>query len=200
MYEGTTSRTSTGLIRRAKANDRDAWQQLVETYSRSVYRWCRRAGLQSADASNVVQEVLRAVARKLADFQHDQQGATFRGWIRRITQNKIRDHFRQQMRVVAQGDGGTDSQRRLQVFADPFSYEDEFTHPHQPNATSGAVDPRIIDQVRAEFSDRDWRFFWRVVVDGQSAVEVAEEFGVTANTVRLVKMRLLRRFRQLASG
>jgi DNA-directed RNA polymerase specialized sigma24 family protein len=37
--------------------------------------------------------------------------------------------------------------------------------------------------------------FWRVSVDGQSAVDVGREFGVTANTVRIVKMRVLRRLR-----
>ena len=54
----------------------------------------------------------------------------------------------------------------------------------------------VVASVRNEFSDRDWRFFWRVVVDGQSAVEVGHEFDVTANTVRLVKMRILRRLRE----
>ena len=53
-----------------------------------------------------------------------------------------------------------------------------------------------IQQIRDEVSDRDWKFFWRVVVDGQSAADVGREFGVTANTVRLVKMRLLRKLRR----
>ena len=59
---------------------------------------------------------------------------------------------------------------------------------------------QLVAQVRAEFSDRDWRFFWRVVVDGQSAVDVGEEFGVTANAVRLVKMRILRRLREAVAA
>ena len=54
----------------------------------------------------------------------------------------------------------------------------------------------MIGRVREKVSERDWRFFWRVVVDGQSAVEVGEEFGVTANAVRLVKMRTLRRLQK----
>ena len=69
--EGTESRTSTSLLLRAQADDEDAWRQLVETYSRRIYRWCRQAGLQPADAGNVVQEVLQALARKLPDFRRD---------------------------------------------------------------------------------------------------------------------------------
>jgi hypothetical protein len=60
-----------------------------------------------------------------------------------------------------------------------------------------AVKKSVVERVRAEFSDRDWRFFWRVVVDGQSAVEVGKEYGVSANAVRLVKMRILRRMREV---
>jgi hypothetical protein len=74
------------------------------------------------------------------------------------------------------------------------------TEAEQDVASCGAafttVKKEVVERVRAEFSDRDWRFFWRVVVDGQSAVEVGEEYGVSANAVRLVKMRILRRMRQ----
>jgi RNA polymerase sigma-70 factor (ECF subfamily) len=186
--EGTVSRTSSSLLRRAKADDADAWQQLVETYSRRVYRWCRQAGLQPADASNVVQEVLRSVARKLADFRRERATDTFRGWLRRITQNKLRDHFRNQAKRVDHPKGGTDAHQMIEAVSESIS--------ELPNPGAVAVSNPVVERVRNEFSDRDWRFFWRVVVDGQSAVEVGEEFDVTANTVRLVKMRILRRLRE----
>ena len=196
--EGTVSRTSTSLLLRAQADDADAWRQLVETYSRRIYRWCRQAGLQSADAGNVVQEVLRAVARKLPEFRRDRQGDTFRGWLRRITQNKLRDHFRSQSRFPDRAVGGTDAHQHMMGLQDPMEMSSGSESSCSPLMTSGLSDVgrHIIERVRAEISDRDWRFFWRVVVDGQSAVDVGEEFGVTANAVRLVKMRVLRRLRE----
>lgn len=191
------SRTSTSLLLRAKRDDRDAWQQLVDTYSRRIYRWCRQAGLQPADAGNVVQEVLRAVARKLGDFHRDRQGDTFRGWLRRITQNKLRDHFRNVARYPDRAAGGTDAHQHLMALAAPV--EEESSHAERSVSATGELSDwgqELIQRVRNEVSERDWRFFWRVVVDGQSAVEVGEEFGVTANAVRLVKMRILRRLRE----
>ena len=187
MFEGTTSRTSTSLIRNAKANDTDAWNCLVQSYSRRVYRWCRQSGMQSADASNIVQEVLRSVARSLPNFQHGQDGNTFRGWIRRITQNKIRDHFRQQNRAE-RALGGTDAHRRMSLVQSPNETSECF--PCSPK-----IDDSVLKQIQLQFSHRDWNMFWRVVVDGQSAVEVAKEFNVTANTVRIVKMRILKKLR-----
>ena len=197
-FDADYSATSTELLRQAQADDQTAWQQLVELYSRRMYRWCRRAGLQPADASNTVQEALQAVARKLGDFHRNQPGDTFRGWLRRITDNKIRDHFRKQGKTPDLAAAGPDSQQVLTYLAN------ENEHAPINNDTSLAATPSphssqllaVIERVRADVSERDWKFFWRVAVDGQSAADVGREFGVTANTVRLVKMRMLRKLRQ----
>ena len=191
------SATSTELLRQAQANDQTAWQQLVELYSRRMYRWCRRAGLQPADARNTVQEALQAVARKLGDFQRDRPGDTFRGWLRRITDNKIRDHFRKQGKTPDVAAGGPDSEQVLTYLVNdnehaPISNDTSLAAKPSPHSTQLLA---VIEQVRADVSERDWKFFWRVAVDGQSAADVGREFGVTANTVRLVKMRMLRRLR-----
>ena len=196
MNEGTISRTSTSLLRRAQADDADAWQELVTTYSRSIYRWSRRGGLQPADASNVVQEVLRSVARKLPDFRRERKSDTFRGWLRRITQNKLNDFYRSHAKQVDKPAGGTDAHQRLERFRDVGSQAKEKEKTSNSNSFRNDLTNPLVLRVRSEFSDRDWRFFWRVVVDGQSAVEVGNEFNVTANAVRLVKMRILRRLRE----
>lgn len=203
------SATSTELLRQAQANNQSAWEQLVGLYSRRMYRWCRRAGLQSADAGNVVQEALQAVARNLGEFRRDRPGDTFRGWLRRITDNKIRDHFRRQGRSLDLATGGSDGYQHLlnltQQNPSPLTEHPTGASLEQPTwdtSVAEALTPNAgrlseqIEQIKSEVSQRDWKFFWRVVVDGQSAADVGREFGVTANTVRLVKMRMLRRLRK----
>ena len=76
---GNHSRTSVSLIKAAKADDPSAWQRLVDTYGPLVYHWCRSPGLQPADASDVVQEVLRSATKGLAAFGLERKGDTFRG-------------------------------------------------------------------------------------------------------------------------
>ncbi len=208
--ETAASATSTDLLRQAQANDQDAWEQLVRLYSRRMYRWCRRAGLQPADSSNVVQEAIRAVARKLGQFRRDRPGDTFRGWLRRITDNKIKDHYRRLGRSVDVAVGGSDAQQRLAQLAykrplDPtqdiesneaFNDGASWDTSHADRRTSQLdILEKAIELVRSKVSARNWRIFWRVVVDGQPAPDVAQEFSMTANAVRLVKMRVLRRLR-----
>ncbi len=142
---------------------------------------------------------MRAVARKLPDFRKETEGATFRGWLRRITQNKLRDHFRNQARHPDQAVGGTDGHQRILRLKAPLDAKTGHSSSNRsldPQGSLSSWGQELVARVRGEVSDRDWRFFWRVVVDGQSAAEVGEEYGVTANAVRLVKMRVLRRLRE----
>ena len=203
------SSTSSELLRQARADDQDAWTRLVEQYSRRMYRWTRQAGLQAADAANVVQESFEAVARKLADFRRDRPGDTFRGWLRRIVDNKIKDHYRRVGRMADQAVGGDGPGLPIeQLPTDKTSpetpsgnnslwSEDATWDTSRTDSLGPATAPlrAAVEQVQNDVSARDWRIFWRTAIDGQSATEVADEFGVTANAVRLVKMRVLRRLR-----
>lgn len=198
LSEGTASQTSLSMLQAANENSPGAWQRVVETYSRRIYRWCRQARLQPEDASDVVQEVFRAVARKLVDFHHDHQGDSFRGWLYRITQNKLRDHFRRQSRSMEFAVGGTDAQKRFMEVAHGTDRPHERSDSLQSQPGQwGRIDPEVIKKLQSEFSQRDWLVFWRVVVDGQTSSEAGEQFEMSSNAVRLVKMRVLRRFREL---
>ena len=79
-------------------------------------RWCSTGavarGLREADAADVVQDVFQAVATHLGAFRKRGEADTFRGWLRTIAENKIRDHFRQAGRE-ADAVGGTEAQHRL---------------------------------------------------------------------------------------
>jgi RNA polymerase sigma-70 factor (ECF subfamily) len=59
---------------------------------------------------------------------------------------------------------------------------------------------RVLELVRAEFENRTWEVFWRIVVDGQSAAEVANSMGLSLPAVYQAKSRVLRRLRQELDG
>jgi RNA polymerase sigma-70 factor, ECF subfamily len=184
--------TSLGLLERIKALDQAAWERLVSLYSPLVYGWCRQAGLQAADAADVGQEVFRSVARKIGDFRRAREGDTFRGWLRTITRNKIRDSIRRK-RTELVGVGGSDAQRRLlqvesvvcDAIDDPRDDSDRRILYH-----------RVIELVHREFAERTWQAFWRVALDEQRPADVASALGMSVNAVYLAKSRVLRRLRE----
>ena len=61
--------TSSSLLVRVKAQDQQAWRQFVHLYSPLVYHWCRRVGLQQADASDVGQEVFKALTQRFPTLE-----------------------------------------------------------------------------------------------------------------------------------
>ncbi len=56
------------LVRLRSERDTDAWARFVELYTPLIFYWARKTGLQSQDASDLVQEVLTQVYRKLPEF------------------------------------------------------------------------------------------------------------------------------------
>ncbi len=50
--------------------------------------------------------------------------------------------------------------------------------------------------MRGEFEERTWRAFWLTVVEGREPAALTEELGMTANTIRQAKSRVLRRVRE----
>jgi len=187
---------SSSLLHGVQGGAPEAWQRLVRLYAPVVARWCRRAGLQDADADDVLQEVFRALARKVADFRRNPAGGGFHAWLFTVTHNKIRDHFRRQVKEPA-GVGGTSFLERLNEEALPAGDGSISSTTDHDSAT---LLRRSLDLVRPEFEAKTWQAFWRAAVDEQDPVDIARDLGLTVNAVRLAKSRVLRRLRRELDG
>jgi RNA polymerase sigma-70 factor (ECF subfamily) len=182
-------------LRRACANDQDAWGHLVELYGPLVLRWCKRAGLQDDDTADVFQETFRAVAHNLGDFQPARSHGSFRSWLRAVARSKVADHFRRRQRQTSAA-GGTDAQRHLAELADPFSAETE-----DEAATERAlIAQRGLELIRPDFSPLNWQAFEMVALEGKSAAEAALRLNTNPQAVRQANYRIRRRLRQVLEG
>jgi RNA polymerase sigma-70 factor (ECF subfamily) len=131
------------------------------------------------------------VATHLGAFRKRGEADTFRGWLRTIAENKIRDHFRRAGRE-ADAAGGTEAQHRLAQIPAPAAAVDA----SRDDDWEGPFYRRVLDLVRGEFEERTWQMFWLTVVDDRSPTDVAAQFGVTPVAVRKAKSRVLRRLRE----
>lgn len=189
-----TDATSASLIERVRAQSPEAWRTLATLYSPLIYRWCRRMGISSSEAADVSQEVFRAVARQVGQFRHSREaGDSFRGWLYTITQNKARDQLRRR-RGQPQAAGGTDAQIQLAnhaADADPL-YGDS----GPPADDKSLLAMQLLDQLRGEFGPSALTAFWRMVVDGHAAADIARDLAITPKAVRQAKFRVLQRLRK----
>jgi RNA polymerase sigma-70 factor (ECF subfamily) len=181
------------LLKRVRAQDRAAWERLVSLYGPLVYHWCRQDGLQSQDAEDVGQEVFATVFRKVQDFRRERKEDTFRGWLRVIARNKVCDLQRRRQAGDQAGVGGTDPQEQmLQIAAEETDSAEQDSKPTE----ACLLARRALELLRGEFTADKWQAFYRVVVEGEPAADVAAALGLSVNMVYLAKSRGLRRLRE----
>jgi RNA polymerase sigma-70 factor (ECF subfamily) len=91
----TVAATRSSLVNRLKDwRDENSWQDFFDTYWRLIYTVAIKAGLSEAEARDVVQETVVAVARQLREGRYDRNRASFKNWLCLITRRRVIDHFR----------------------------------------------------------------------------------------------------------
>lgn len=186
--EETVSTVATSLLNRARADDQDSWNLLVEWHAPLVYGWCRHRGLNADEALDVGQEVFVAVAKNLQQFRRQHNYGTFRGWLRTITENKIRDHWRRNARQpIAAGE--------LELVATT----DEQSSQQSARSDDKSVFVQILQHARDRVSKLHWDVFWEITVEEKPPADVAAKYAMERHNVYMIKSRMLRLLRDISS-
>jgi RNA polymerase sigma factor (sigma-70 family) len=190
MMASPTTRYSL-LLRIQDPRNQAAWAEFVAIYEPLVYRLARRKGLQDADARDLCQDVLRAVAGAARRWVPDPTRGSFRGWLFRIARNLLLNFLRQQRRqpgVCSEAD----LTRLMEAHSPPVDehnqaieqqYRRELFH-----VTARAIEP--------EFTRTTWRAFWTTAVENHAIDVVADELGLSTGAVYIARSRVLARLRQ----
>ena len=185
-----TDNTSLTLLQRVREKDAVAWQRLLDLYSPLVFHWCRRCNLSSEDSGDIVQDVFVNVARKVHDFRRSEQGDSFRGWLRTITRNQIRMHFRKN-RDRPGAVGGSTINAKIQQIPDPQIDDSTCDSGNERHM----IYHRALDLLQTEFEERTWKAFVQFAIEERPASDVAAALNMTSGAVRQAKYKVLRRLK-----
>ena len=176
----------TWLDRLTTAPSGPDWRRLVDVYAPLLADWLARAGVPASDRDDLVQEVLVAVVRRVAEFDRRGPGA-FRAWIRGILANQVGKYFR-------------DRHTHPDLDPDQLAADDSVLARRWDREHDEFFAARALRAVEADFAPVTWRAFRRQVFDDCKAAAVAAELGLTVNSVLLAKSRVLKRLRDELRG
>jgi RNA polymerase sigma factor (sigma-70 family) len=148
-------------------NDVHAWNAFVDRYGKKILTWCRRWGLQEADADDVAQDVLVKLAKNIRAF--DRTKGSFRAWLKTITRHAWSDYLESQRRPGA-GTGDPSVLAKI----DSLQARDGLTE-----TLSDAFDLELLDlakaRVQLRVDERTWEVFRLVKFEGIAPEQAARQ-------------------------
>jgi RNA polymerase sigma-70 factor (ECF subfamily) len=179
------------LLERIKEwEDRDGWKEFFDTYWGLIYGVARQAGLNDAEAQDVVQETIVAVAKNIGEFNYEPARGSFKSWLLQQTRWRIQGAFR---RKQYQREGLQLPRERpldtaileQQPAPDPLNLEERWDVEWERNLLEVAL-----QRVRTLVTPRQYQLFSLHVLEELPARLVAERVGVKLAEVYFAKYRV----------
>lgn len=161
---------------------------MTDLYGPLVYHWCRESGMTAEDAADLVQDVFQILILRLPRFRHDRPGDSFRGWLRTIVRNRIRDHARVASHRES-ASGGTVA--HLQMMGVP-----EIEKNDDSGIGYSSLLRRVMNLIQIDFQPQTWQAFWKSTVEDLAPIDVAEQLGISVDSVYQARSRVLSRIRE----
>jgi RNA polymerase sigma-70 factor, ECF subfamily len=180
--------TSPSLLEQLKTGgSASVWNRFVQLYTPLLFYWVKRMGFDRTEAADVVQDVLMLLLVRMPEFEYDRQ-KSFRAWLRTITFNKCRDAIR---RTNARE--FHESQRAVEWRETSDSVFTDIEY-------KAAVARRALQLLKPQFSNETWEAAWQSSVTGRQAKDIADQLGMSVNSVYLAKARVLKKLREHLKG
>jgi RNA polymerase sigma factor (sigma-70 family) len=177
------------IIRLRDSADEVAWREFAALYEPLVYQLARRKGLQDADARDVCQDVLLAVARAADRWDPDPSKGSFRGWLSRVARNLLINFL---TRREQPGTGRTSMVELLDAQSKPDpSATHLFEIEYRRRLFQWAA-----EKVEQEFTPDTWQAFKRTAVGGETPANVAQHLGMSVGAVYIARSRVIARIRK----
>jgi RNA polymerase sigma-70 factor (ECF subfamily) len=178
------TRNEQALVRRIQKGDRQAFEELLDTYEARVYRLAMRFTGNVSDAEDVTQEIFLGVYKSLANFRGDSSLGT---WIYRIAMNHCLE-FRRKRRLES-----IPLEEELTLVVsdwrdDPAQSADKQEISERVEAAINALSPQHRDVIVLH------------ELQGLTYQEVAATLNVPVGTVKSRLSNAFRRLRDLLGG
>ncbi len=186
--------TSVTLLARIQdVGDNSAWVDFVDRYAPQIFSWCQRFRLQDSDSADVTQEVLCKLVQKMRSFQYDPARGRFRGWLKTVTSNTVRDFVASRKRR-AQAIGGDDGPSWLDQL------QDEKATNELVDRIEAAYQSELLEMaertIELRVQPHTWQAYRLAACEQVGAIDVARQLEISVSDVYVAKSRVIKLLRQ----
>lgn len=174
------------LERLPDLGDQARWQEFFDTYWRLIYGVARKAGLNDAEAQDVVQETIVGVARNIV--RYDAKAGSFKDWLLQSTRWRIVDQFRKRSpahRARPSPDGTRRDTATIDRVPDPAELDAAWDEEWKRSLFDTAM-----ERVKSKVSGKHFQIFDCAVRKRWSAAKISASLKVNIAQVYLIKHRL----------
>lgn len=184
-------KTSKSLLLQLQDPDNaTGWNRFWGMYEDLLRTYMRRLRVREQDFDDLINDLFIKLKSLLPKFRLDQAKGSFRGWLRRVTDNHILDFYRGQQRQARRLHDAAEYMAALQkTLDDTPAAEREREQAWQRN-----LDALVLERARTDFAKRatTWACFERVMLKGEQPKAVAAALGVNkVNTVYVYCKRVM---------
>src|SRR5215813_6373593 len=175
------------LVRRAQAQDKEAFEELVRRHQHRVFAVAGGILRRREDAEDIAQQVFVKAYFSLRRFD---QRAAFSTWLYKITVNECWDLLRKRKVRPLVYESDLSEEQAKQIAASDQGGQD------RPDASQSLEARQQVDLLLEGLEERDRMMLILKEVEGFAIEEIAEALDLNANTV---KVRLFRARRRVVS-
>jgi len=192
--EPSSIQTHASLLDRLRSGtDAESWNEFYRVYGKLVRDFAIRAGLNDAEADDVVQETVVAMVSHLPQYRYDPKRCRFKTWLLNQASWRVKDSFRQRPKEPAwnrpaplreESTGRTPTVDRVpDLNAADFDalFETEW---RKKMFAAG------LERVRGKFNLKQLQVFDLLVTKEWPASEVARSLGVSLTNVYVTRHRI----------
>jgi RNA polymerase sigma-70 factor (ECF subfamily) len=189
--------TRKSLLSRLKHwDDQKSWQDFYGIYSRLIYGAAIKAGLREAEAEDVVQDTVIAVAKAIQGFKYQPEKCAFKTWLHAITRRQVANQFRKRQgkgRLLEPLPSQDEEAELVNDIPDPASQalDETWEQEWERNLLEAAA-----ERVKRRVSPAQFQIFEYHALQGHGVSETAQALGISAAKVYLVKHRIAKQVRE----
>jgi RNA polymerase sigma factor (sigma-70 family) len=160
------------------------WNDFARIYGPVIAGFARNAGVPPQEVDDVLQDVMLGFFRQSQNFEYDPKRGRFRGYLKTVTLNSIRDRHRRKRPKVG-----------LPENFEPAA-DDDALHATWEHEWTRQLLNRAMERVRATVQPRTLEAFERYGVRGEPAESVSKALGMSEASIRHAKMRIMHQLRE----